>query len=76
MQIFMHDVKGISFLFTVFFFLLPMSEKMNDIFWIGYPIHVLLAETDDAERFEALTVIHLQRKRTSKSEAEELAALM
>lgn len=37
-----------------------MPEKMDNIFWISYSIHELLAKAKNTERFETSTVVHLE----------------
>lgn len=54
-----------SFIITFFLFLLTMPEKVYDVFWVSHPVHVLLAETMDAEWFKATCIINLNAERTN-----------
>lgn len=42
-----------------------MPEKVYDVFWVSHPMHVLLAETMDTERFKATCIINLSEERTN-----------
>lgn len=35
-------------------------EKMDNIFWISYPIHKFLAKAKNTEWFKASTIVHLE----------------
>lgn len=39
-----------------------VPEKMDNIFWISYPIHKFLAKAKNTERFKASTIVHLEIK--------------
>lgn len=42
--------------------LLTASEKVNDIFWVGYAVHKLLTEARSTERLKASAVVHLRKE--------------
>lgn len=54
-----------SFIITFFLFLFTTPEKVYDVFRVSHPMHVLLAETMDTERFKATCIINLSEKRTN-----------
>lgn len=39
--------------------LLTASEKVNDVFRVGYTVHKLLTEASSVERLKTSTVVHL-----------------